>query len=274
MKKIVFFLIFAVILLAGCSKTEQQIGNRYIITSPEIAEIIYLLEGSDNIVGITVECDYPEQLKPIFKVGNFGNINYEKIISSNPTIVFTSGLEQQALAYQLNKLNIKTITIYPKNIDEFISAIIEIGAEINQLERAEFVADSLRTQINISTHFTGSPRVYVEIYGSPIMSVSDSSYVGQLVNFAGGENIFSTLPRDYSRINPENVIKADPEIILLTYPGITKEQVQQRKGWEVITAVKTGMIFTTVDIDPDIILRASPRITEGLSELKRIFHEK
>jgi iron complex transport system substrate-binding protein len=122
--------------------------------------------------------------------------------------------------------------------------------------------------------FTNLPRVYIEIYGNPIMSVSDESFVGELITFAGGNNIFPKLPRDYSRINPEEVINNDPEIIILTYPGMTKEQVVQRKGWEVITAVKTGRIYTTSDIDPDVILRASPRIIEGLAGLIRIFHEK
>jgi len=274
MKKIILVFVFSLIILTGCSKSKELKGDRYVITSPEIAEIVCLLEGAKNIVGVTIECDYPKNLQEIEKVGNFGNINYEKIISLDPSVVFTSGLEQQAIASQLKKLNINTIPIYPQTIEDFFSAIIVIGEEINKLDRAEFVADSLKKIIQNYNKFTNLPRVYIEIYGNPIMSVSDESFVGELITFAGGDNIFPKLPRDYSRINPEEVIMNDPEIIILTYPGMTKEQVMQRKGWEVITAVKTGRIYTTNDIDPDVILRASPRITEGLAGLIRIFHEK
>jgi iron complex transport system substrate-binding protein len=115
--------------------------------------------------------------------------------------------------------------------------------------------------------------VYIEIYGEPLMSVSDSSFVGQLLQAAGGKNIFSTLPRDYSRISPEKVIAADPQIIITTYPGVTKAQIAARKGWQNISAVQNGRIYTIQDIDPDIILRASPRFVQGIAKLQELIHE-
>ena len=105
------------------------------------------------------------------------------------------------------------------------------------------------------------------------MSVSDKSFVGELLTLSGGENIFQELPRDYSRIKPEKVVEADPEIIILTYPGITAQQVQNRKGWEVISACRTGKIYTTDDIDPDLILRASPRIIEAIQKLQEFLQK-
>jgi len=277
MKKIVFFLFVAVIFLVGCSKAEQQAGNRYIITSPEIAEIVYLLQGASNIVGVTIECDYPANLQEIGKVGNFGKVDFEKIISLDPTIVFTSGLEQELLTTELDKLQIPTAQIYPRSIDDMISSIREIGKLIGAEKRANFVADSLITEIEKISQNNGdrSPTVYVEIYNNPIMSVSDRSFVGEVIQKAGGNNIFAELPRDYSRVKAEDVINADPEIIILTCPPeVTAENIKIRKGWEVISAVENDRIYTALDINPDLIIRATPRVIEGMKKLQKIFKDE
>ncbi|MCK4311760.1 MAG: ABC transporter substrate-binding protein [Candidatus Cloacimonetes bacterium] len=307
---------FLVLIIVSCNAPQKKSESpRYIITSPEVAEIIVLIQGTDNIVGITIECDYPPELNKITKVGNFGKVDFEKVIELKPTIVFISGLEQKHLAAELNKLNIKTELIYPKSVAEMIYSIRKIGKLIDKEKRANFIADSLQTQINQLTNSTSStnstdstnstiakvnvkeslrekpsvksltrfvrsfpgsthlPKVYIEIYGNPVMSVSDSSFVGELIKIAGGDNIFCKLPRDYSRVNPEDIINANPDIILLTYPGVTALQVKNRKGWEVISAVKKDRIYTTDDVDPDLILRASPRIIEGIKQLQKVFYE-
>ena len=202
LKLLITPIIFAVILLAGCSKDEQQEGERYIITSPEIAEIIYLLQGANNIVGVTIECDYPAKLQKIEKVGNFGKVDFEKIISLDPTIVFTSGLEQELLTTELKKLQIPTAQFYPKSIDDMISSIRKIGKLIGVEKRANFVADSLYAEIEkiSQNNVEKSPSVYVEIYNNPIMSVSDRSFVGEVVQKAGGHKIVADLPRASSRV--------------------------------------------------------------------------
>ena len=294
-RKIYFVVLITFLLIISCHKTEKSNNaKRYIITSPEVAEIVCMLDGSQNIVGVTSECNYPVELKDIEKIGNFGKVDFERIIELEPTIVFTSGLEQDALASELGKLDIKVEKIYPHSVQEMIESIRTIGEKIDQKKRAEFIADSLQIQINQLTNstiakvekykgshnhsqgFTSSthfPKVYIEIYGDPVMSVSDRSFVGELVEIAGGDNIFSQLPRDYSRIDPEKVIEADPDIIILTYPGVTREHIKNRKGWEFISACRNNRIYTSKDINPDLILRASPRVVKGLKILQKVFNE-
>jgi len=277
MKRNLLLLVAVLIIFIGCSSGEQHAGKRYIITSPEIAEIIYLLQGADNIVGVTIECDYPVKLQEIEKVGNFGKVDFEKIISLDPTIVFTSGLEQELLTTELEKLQITTAQFYPKSIDDMISSIREIGKLIGVEKRANFVADSLDAEIEklSQNNDDNSPKVYVEIYNDPIMSVSDRSFVGEVVQKAGGNNIFAELPRDYSRVKAEDVINADPEIIVLTCPPeVTAESIKIRKGWEVISAVKNDRIYTALDVSPDLIIRATPRVIEGMKKLQKIFKDE
>ena len=264
---------FLIFLLSCQFQKPAGSEKRYIITSPEVAEIVCLLEEAENIVGITAECDYPTYLKEKTVVGNFGKVDFEKLIKLNPAIVFTAGLEQEALSSELTKLGIRIEQIHSNSIEEMLDSIGRIGRIIQQEERSRFVIDSLRQELQKIPKHRHSPLVYVEIYADPIMSISSFSYVGELVSLAGGTNIFSQLPRDYSRIDPEKVISANPEIIILTHPVTTKQEVSRRKGWQVISAVENRRIYNDEDVDPDLILRASPRFILGIKELQKVMYE-
>ena len=276
MSEKVVVLFFILLLLIGCQQQDRSFDqDRYIVTSPEVAEILAALGAIENIVGITQECNYPIELNNIEKVGNFGKVDFEKIIDLKPNIVFTSGLEQDALSSELAKLNIRVEKIYPNSIAELLNSILRIGVLVDRKEQAETLADSLRNELAKMEEYKFSqiPRIYIEIYGDPLMSVNKISFVGELITLAGGDNIFSSLPREYSRIDAEKVIETDPEVIILTYPGVSAEDVQLRKGWEVISALKNNKIFSASDIDPDLILRASPRCITGIKQLYKAFHE-
>jgi len=269
--------ILALLLSFSCKAANKKSdGHGYVVLSPEIAEIIAVIEGTDNIIGITEECNFPDEYAGKVVVGKFGTLNKERIISLKPGIVFASSLEQQAIATELNKLGIRVVTVYPKTLAEMLSGIITIGKAIGKEERAAFVADSLKTELdNISRKINPDilPKVYLEIYREPLMSVSDKSFVGELIEFAGGDNIFTELERDYSRVKAEDVIKANPDI-MICYSQDTKESIRKRMGWQNIPAIRNDRIYFEPEINPDWLLRAGPRCVLGAKRLQEIFYHE
>lgn len=268
-----FFIFITALLLFSC----QNNGNHkkgFVIISPELAELFVLVDGPDRIIGVAQECDYPATLKTKSIVGNFGAISLEKIAELQPEYVLTSSLEQQALADDLKKLNIKVLSIYPKSIQEMIETVGQIGELTGKPERAKIVQDSLRKEWESLKNLNVTPKkIFVEIYYNPLMTADTTSFVGELIELAGGQNIFPKLIRDYCKINPEDVIQNNPELIVLTYPDMTAEQVKMRKGWNEISAVKNNRIFTVKDLNPDLILRAGPRCFEGVRKLRELIYE-
>jgi iron complex transport system substrate-binding protein len=228
-------------------------------------------------VGVTSECDFPVELREKTQVGDFGQTSLERILSLQPSIVFTTALEQADITIQLNKMNIKTVQKYPSSIEDLISMIKSIGAITDLASTADSLASYLREQFATfeteANQIEHKPRVYIEIYGSPIMTVSDGSFVGSLLRYTGGQNIFPELPRDYCRINPEDVVSQNPDIIILTYPGITVDDVINRKGWDTVNAVKNRRIYCIEEIDPDLILRAGVRNVEGVRVMREILSD-
>ena len=165
--------------------------------------------------------------------------------------------------------------IYPESINEMFSDIERIGTIIRRKEAAEkFVKDLKEEKEKIKANSQGKlrPKVYLEIYRNPLMSVSDSSFVGELIETAGGDNIFPRLERDYARINPEAVISAKPDI-MICYSQDTLENIINRKGWQNIPAIQKRKIFFEKDINPDLIQRATPRCIEGMKILAKLFED-
>jgi iron complex transport system substrate-binding protein len=263
------------LLLGGCWKNASNEGDlRIVVLSPELAEIIASLDGVELMVGVTRECDYPPELAELAQVGNFGAVDMEKVLALKPDMVFTAGLEQEALAAELAKTGLRVHTFHPRKLDDLPNIIVEIGSLIQREKQAATVADSLRkgfAEMRSQTADLPKPKVYLEIYRDPLMSVSDESYVGEVIESAGGDNIFSVLERDYARISAEDVVKANPDIIIC-YSEVSLESILSRKGWQDIPAIQNKRIYFEKDIDPDLILRATPRALEGLRRLNRLFY--
>jgi len=261
------------VIITGCSTQEQNIDSTeqsIIILSPEIAEIVCALGAEQSIIGITQECDYPPSLRKKPIVGSFSSPNVERIVQSRPDLVLLSGMEQDMIKHSLENLDIEVYQYFPNSLDSLYQTIISIGSLLDLSNRADSLVHYMKNEINSlppHNHFTS---IFVEIYHSPLMTVSDNSFVGDVLDHAGLTNIFPDLPREYCAVSSEKIVEMNPDIILITYPGVSSQDVKERLGWNVISAVQKDQIYTVEDINPDIILRAGPRISEGIQRLSQI----
>jgi iron complex transport system substrate-binding protein len=274
---LVFFLLFGVAgdALPGSNK------HRIISLTPATTEILFALGLDKEIIAVSSFCAYPEKAKEKEKAGSFSSPNIEKIIALNPDLVLVTGMEQENLKIILSSLNIEYICIDPKNIEELMDAIYEIGSLTGALSQADTVNSRIKEtlkyiQADLSANRQDAkPRVYMEIWYDPVMSPGRGSFVHDMIEKAGGINITSTLKRSYSRIDPERIIYENPDKIVLAYmkpDSWVKENFANRLGWQDIKAVRSKSIYS--GIDPDILLRPGPRVAEGLIALYEIFYEK
>ena len=276
MKKSGLPIIIIIILFTfSCKQSEKNQKKGIVVLSPEVAEIICALNAENEITGITAECNYPPSLQQKKIVGSFSSIDKEAIIALNPRLIFCSSLEQESIALDLKNLGFQVEVIYPESINAMFSDIERIGTLIRRKEAAEKLVKDLKEEkekIKANSQGKLRPKVYLEIYRNPLMSVSDSSFVGELIETAGGDNIFPRLERDYARINPEAVISAKPDI-MICYSQDTLENIINRKGWQNIPAIQNRKIFFEKDINPDLIQRATPRCIEGMKILAKLFED-
>ena len=118
------------------------------------------------------------------------------------------------------------------------------------------------------------PTVYYELDGtdpSKPYTAGPGSFVDALIARAGGANIGATLSSQYAQISLEQLLVANPDLILLgdSAYGTTPESVKQRSGWGGLTAVKNGNIFP---FDDNLVSRPGPRLVDGLEALAKLLH--
>jgi len=271
MKKSLF--LFVLILVISCTspgKNADAPHPQIVVLSPELTEIVCSIGAEDNIIGITQECDFPATLQQKEIIGSFSAPNIEKIISLDPDAVFLSGMEQEIFKHKLQDLKITVCQFFPLSIAGLYDTINEIGKYLKKENKADSLIHFMQTSIEAIIVPEKSPAIYVEIYNKPLMTVSSDSFVGDVILKAGLRNIFPELPREYCSVSAEKVVELNPDIILITYPHVNKADIKDRLGWDIVSAIKNNMVFTTEDIDPDIILRAGPRIVQGIKALSQL----
>jgi iron complex transport system substrate-binding protein len=265
------------LVVTPCVNSIHQPKARIISLTPASTEILFALGLDKEIIGVSSFCNWPKEAQLKEKVGSFSSPNIEKIIILKPDLVVITGLEQEFLKNILSKLGIEHYVVDPADIIGLIKNIEELGDITDRRHQAQSIINGIRDTINEigrKTAKKSKPKVYVEIWHDPIMTIGDASFVSDMVKNAGGINVTGDLKRPFSKIDPEEVIFKNPDLVLLTYmkpDAWVRERFKKRLGWDSVAAVKDDRIYT--DINADIILRPGPRIREGLIELYKRFYE-
>lgn len=273
MKKIILLITF---LFLGCARVEA--APRYISIAPSTTEILFALGLNEEIVAVSSYCNYPPEAKNKAKVGDFSHPNMEKIASLKPDYIFCTGLEQAQVIRELKRMNFNVYVADPENIEELFETISDIGKIIGRDREAAGLIEKMRNDIEAVNSVTKlipkekRVKVFIEIWHEPLMTAGKGSFVDELITLAGGDNIAHEINRPYSNFSAEKIVSINPGCIIMAY--MDKESplrlVEARFGWKDIDAVKNKRVFN--DIDPDILLRPGPRITEGLKEIyKRLY---
>lgn len=252
--------------------------SRYISLAPSTTEILFALRLDDEIVGVSSYCNYPLKARSKDRVGDFSRPNIEKIISLKPDYIFCTGLEQVPVISELRRLNLKVYVADPVNMDELFSSIRDIGRITGREKEAQNLIESMRNDIEKITSKVKSipetkrPKVFIEFWNEPLMTAAGASFIDELITLAGGVNIAHDAKRSYTIFSAEEVIKRNPDCIILAYMQSDSplKMIRERPGWSRIKAVKNNRLYN--DIDPDVLLRPGPRVVVGLKEIhKRLY---
>lgn len=273
MKKIILSIIFLSLL-----STKAIASPRYISIAPSTTEILFALGLDEEIVGVSSYCNYPLKAKTKTKVANFSHPNLEKIFSLKPDYIFCTGLEQAPIVLELKRLNFNVYVADPASIEELFTSIKDIGRITDKTQEAAELIKKMKNDIKaVSSKARLIPRekrikVFIEIWYEPLMTAGKGSFIDELINLAGGINVAHDIKRPYSNFSAEKVVNLNPGCIIMAY--MDKESplklVEGRFGWGDIDAVRNKRVFN--DINPDVLLRPGPRITEGLKEIyKRLY---
>ncbi len=200
----------------------------------------------------------------------------EKVISLNPDVLMLADWQYKGLGSEIERIEDAGISVVvvdynAQTLDRHLKSTQLIGVITGQEERAEKIANEYKQNLEMITQRLESanlekPKVYTE-YGAA--GVNEVGYTfgknmwGAIATMAGGDNISAPFVEWWGKLNPEQIIVANPDVIVMTGyesgssddamvmgQGVDEELAKQRLagfkqriGWSSIVAVKNNRMY-------------------------------
>lgn len=219
--------------------------HRIVSLTPSITETLYILGETETVVGITSFCKRISCSQKI--VGTYLEPNIEEIVKLNPTVVFLSkeGVRRE-VAQRLKNFHINVIVLEPADsYEEIKEQFLTIARFLNKEKVAKKIIKEYDTKFKIYSNRKNksTKKVICIINLHPLIVASTSSYIGEIIKVSGALNPVVSKVR-YPQISIEELMKFNPEIIILPDMGMQKKEIKnffyRFKG---LSAVKNEEIY-------------------------------
>ena len=262
----------------GREVTLDDMPQRIISLSPSNTEVLFALGLEEKVVGVTEYCNYPPQAQEKENIGGFSTPSIEKIVELEPDMVLASTIHREEVP-RLEDLGITVMVVESATVAELFTSIALIAEVTGVVAEGDELIDSMQDRIDAVQAVVGDIAeedkrlVYYEVYSDPLMSAGHDAFITEIIDLAGGVNIFGDIDESYPQISAEVVAERQPEIILYPdYHGtadLMLETMTGRPGWENVPAVLNENIFAVSD---DAFARPGPRMVDAMEEAASLFY--
>ena len=281
---------------------------------PSSTEIAFALGLGENIVGVSHECDFPEEAKskPVLtrsKINAFKrsdeidkdvadlaknglsvyDIDDRKLAELNPDIILTQD-QCEVCAVSLKDVqkavnnficNARIVSLKPQTLSDILNDIKTIGIAANKEEEANALIENLNIRINNiknklnKINNTKKPKVCCIEWIEPVFTAGN--WTPELVEIAGGINMFSRTGKHSQKIRLGEILKEQPDKIVIAPCGFKVYQTMNdlnmltsKPEWKELNAVKNNEVYV---VDGNSYFnRPIQRIVDTLEILTAIIH--
>lgn len=240
---------------------------RIVTLVPSFSEDVVAIGARGELVGVSkFSNDVPDSAAlPV--VADFASVDTERIIALHPDIV--AGIPSQAgLVAPLQRAGIRVVLIPDDSYDDVFNDMRSLGELTGHAAQAKVEIARLQSQtarlVATVPHRTHRPSVFVALGTGPIWTVGPVSYIGRLIELAGGVDAASDLHAPWAEYSEEALLRAQPDAIVAGH-DTDLSGVASREPWRSLRAVHEGHVFTITD--PRIenaLFRPGPHYNEGL----------
>lgn len=248
-----------------------------------VADILDKLE-IDSVVGVpTSTVKMPERYTKATEIGNAMNPDMEVVKSLNPDVFISVTTLEYDLKPAVKNINVNGEFIDLQGVKQMQDSILALGKEFNREAQAEKLAksfDKKLEELKTKTADKKKPKV-LAVLGVPgsYLVATDNSYIGSLIEGAGGENAIQGPSEEYLASNTEYLQQSKPDIILRMAHGMPDEvmkmfdkEFKTNTVWKHFDAVKNGRVYDLEE--PLFQTTANLQVDDALEELYRIFYEE
>lgn len=281
---------------------------------PSATEILFAVGAGDDVVGVTHECDYPpaacrlpaltssaidhdgqtcasidRHIQAAVHAGSsIYRLDEALMARMAPDLVVTQELcEVCAVAYSQVEVAVRrlsgttpVLSLEPGTLEEICHTVETVGQAVDRADRARDVAEALRSRIAAVAALSiphPRPRMVCIEWTDPIMI--GGHWVPEMVQVAGAEDPLGTAGSPSSYVPWEQVISADPDILVLMPCGFGLQQtlavaddITSRPEFASLSCARTGQV---VAVDGSSYFnRPGPRVVDGLEILAAVVRSR
>ena len=279
---------------------------RIVSLLPSTTEILFDLGAGDDVVGVTFECDHPEEARSRTIVstsampeglapseidrfvaqamragedlyhldeGALSGLDADLVVTQDLCAVCAVDVSvvDDALAHL--GCTAEVVTIDPHTLDEVLASVLTLGAVTGRAGAAESLVGALRgrlDQVVCRTAGRRTPRTLVLEWTDP--PFAPGHWVPDMVSLAGGQSVLGEVGEKSFRVDWEEVRASEPEVVVCAPCGYGLEGSAALAEQLVSKGhLPVGIPVWAVDANGSFA-RPGPRLVDGVEALAGILH--
>jgi len=262
----------------------EETADEPVILATSVATMEICSKLGINLKGIPESslADPPECYEGLPEIGTAMAPDMEKIAAMDPDWILSPVSLYADLQPQYEGIQTEYAFLNLSSVPGMYKSIEELGQIFGKEQEAEDLIEEFTVFYDgyqASNAGEESPSVLI-LMGFPgsYVAATPESYVGSLVQMAGGSNVYAGESKDYINVNTEDMLTKDPDIILRTAHALPEDvmemfadEFENNDIWKQFTAVQEEKVY---DLSSgNFGMSANFQYPDALEELKGIFYE-
>jgi len=238
--------------------------QRIVSLLPSLTETVCALGACARLVGTDRHSNHPAAVRALPKTGGLDDASIEAIVSLRPDLVLLA--TSSRVTERLVSLGLPVLALEPRTSADVERVIGQLAQVLGGAAVAEAPTLWRRIQAQRAVAAQSLPaaarglRVYVEVDSGPY-AAGEASFIGETLSRLGAKNIVPASLGPFPKLNPEFVVRADPQVILIGAAGAAS--LRSRPGWQGLSALRDGRVCALNSEQADVLVRPGPRMGEA-----------
>jgi len=252
----------AIVICLFISGIYAHAAERVLALSPAACEMLFAIGAGNDVAGVADYCDFPEAVRALPHIANARRIFVEPALRLKPTLIVTADRRLEGLR-ALESSGFRIFVTHPRHLSDIFVDMRRLGMLTGHGRQAEHVVAILEDRLqSVRSQHTRRIPVFFEVWSDPLMTQGGKSFITEVIDAAGGRNVFANTRMETMRVSIESVIRAQPAVIIV--PSRSDEIHNRRAFWH-----RWLKNVRVIAINPDIISRPGPRLVNGIKTLHR-----
>ena len=245
----------------GRTVTLPRPPQRIVSLLPSLTEAVCALDQCHRMVGVDRYSNWPGSITRLPQVGGGLDPNIEAIVALRPDVVLMATSSRASA--RLESLGVAVVALEPKTHADVQRVLGKIG-QVLAVPDAQRVWRRIDAAVEAAAQSVPpaarGARVYFEVNRGPY-GAGTSSFIGETLTRLGARNILPAALGPFPKLNPEYVVRADPDLIMVGARSV--EGLAERPGWGSLRALREQRLCVFSPEESDVLVRPGPRMAEG-----------